>query len=773
MTTNNKTFAANNGSYQVWTAPATLIGSGAIELTLIGAKGSPAQGAGHPGGAGGQLYSGVQIAAGDTLYFYVGLSGAISGGGWGWVDSSTLSGGTSGGDGGNVIGHSSVSNGGGGGGASAVYDDTTTTLLAGAGGGGGGGSGGFPGNKGEPPDHNTGQGGFGGGAPQDGYDGWGGKYGSGGALGVGGAAGTGGSGSGGDSAGAASTANVGGDGGYGTSYGGCGGGGGGGVGHGSGTSGGGSGGGGADGSGTAGAALGGGGGGSGGASYLNPSTALGIPNWSEGINVFGAPASGDGSITLAWTQADPPLVPTPETPASLSTPPTPYTNITPCSWQFNAGVDSGDQAAYQWRVQTFGGPWQYYDAAGSGSLTSTPTWNTSSVEGFSLPAGLLPNNGAYVWEVRTYGNALSPTIILANNLFSPWSQPSIFMTPAAPTCQITAPRGLTAILQPTISWTEVLTDGPQDGWRALIYPFATTQAASFLPGDAGALYDSTLTAGAALYVVTSGVTYVTGNQYVAYVQITQSDAAVSNWASSVFTAQATTPKNPGIAVFDPDGSMSAVNIVVWGLDNNDLAGQQTVEVEFSMDGGVTWSDVTPTIPAITMPGQMLTVNQPAFYDNSWSWRARVKSPASGTPTSGWTRYYAHPIILGAKDAYLSDSASGAVIPLWIEKSSPLERPIEQGIFTAVGNQSPIVVSDVRRARGGEMSVISQNDYHRDALIAVLTPPRQVTVTRQANDPSYPGFIMKVLPTASVDEDKVGHYWFTTPRVLTFHFLEQA
>ena len=758
MTTNNRTFAANNGSYQVWTAPATLIGSGAIELTLIGAKGGPGQGAGHPGGSGAQLYSGVQIAAGDTLYFYVGLTGQISNGGWGWAGTGTLTGGQSGGDGGN--GGSSVSNGGGGGGASAVYDDTASALLAVAGGGGGGGSGGFPGDSGEPPDHSTGQGGFGGISPQDGYDGWGGSPGSGGGFNAGGAAG----GSG--TAGSGPTGDVGGAGGAGDSDGGSGGGGGG------GRLNGGSGGGGASGTG-AGPLLGGAGGGSGGLSYLNPSTALGIPNYAEGINLFGAPASGDGSILLAWTQADPPLVPTPETPASLSTPPTPYTNITPFSWQFNAGVDSGDQAAYQWRVQTFGGPWQYYDAAGSGSLTSTPTWNTSSVEGFSLPAGLLPNNGAYVWEVRTYGNALSPTIILANNLFSPWSQPSIFMTPAAPTCQITAPRGLTAILQPTISWTEVLTDGPQDGWRALIYSFADTQAAGFLPGDAGALYDSTLTAGAALYVATSGVTYTTGNQYVAYVQITQADAAVSNWASSVFTAQATTPQNPGIAVFDPDGSMSAVNIVVWGLDNNDLAGQQTVEVEFSMDGGVTWSDIVPTIPAITMPGQMLTVNQPAFYDNSWSWRARVKSPASGTPTSGWTRYYAHPIILGAKDAYLSDSASGAVIPLWIEKSSPLERPIEQGIFTAVGNQSPIVVSDVRRARGGEMSVISQNDYHRDALIAVLTPPRQVTVTRQANDPSYPGFIMKVLPTASVDEDKVGHYWFTTPRVLTFHFLEQA
>ena len=758
MTTNNQTFAANNGSYQVWTAPATLIGSGAIELTLIGAKGGPGQGAGHPGGSGAQLYSGVQIAAGDTLYFYVGLTGQISNGGWGWAGTGTLTGGQSGGDGGN--GGSSVSNGGGGGGASAVYDDTASALLAVAGGGGGGGSGGFPGDSGEPPDHSTGQGGFGGISPQDGYDGWGGSPGSGGGFNAGGAAG----GSG--TAGSGPTGDVGGAGGAGDSDGGSGGGGGG------GRLNGGSGGGGASGTG-AGPLLGGAGGGSGGLSYLNPSTALGIPNYAEGINLFGAPASGDGSILLAWTQADPPLVPTPLTPAALSTPPTPYTNITAFTWQFNAGIDSGDQAAYQWRVQTFGGDWQYYDAAGAGSLTSTPTWNTSSVEGFSLPAGLLPNNGAYVWEVRTYGNALSPTIILANNLFSPWSQPSIFMTPAAPTCQITAPQGLTAILQPTISWTEVLTDGPQDGWRALIYPFADTQAAGFLPGDAGALYDSTLTAGAALDVTTSGVTYTTGNQYVAYVQITQADAAVSNWASSVFTAQATTPKNPGIAVFDPDGSMSAVNIVVWGLDNNDLAGQQTVEVEFSMDGGVTWSDIVPTIPAITMPGQMLTVNQPAFYDNSWSWRARVKSPASGTPTSGWTRYYAHPIILGAKDAYLSDSASGAVIPLWIEKSSPLERPIEQGIFTAVGNQSPIVVSDVRRARGGEMSVISQNDYHRDALIAVLTPPRQVTVTRQANDPSYPGFIMKVLPTASVDEDKVGHYWFTTPRVLTFHFLEQA
>jgi hypothetical protein len=42
-----------------------------------------------------------------------------------------------------------------------------------------------------------------------------------------------------------------------------------------------------------------------------------------------------------------------------------------------------------------------------------------------------------------------------------------------------------------------------------------------------------------------------------------------------------------------------------------------------------------------------------------------------------------------------------------------------------------------------------------------------------NDPNALAFSMKFTPTGVVEEDKPGHLWQVTPRVLTIHYTEQA
>ena len=101
------------------------------------------------------------------------------------------------------------------------------------------------------------------------------------------------------------------------------------------------------------------------------------------------------------------------------------------------------------------------------------------------------------------------------------------------------------------------------------------------------------------------------------------------------------------------------------------------------------------------------------------------------------------------------------------------REIEQGVFQAIGNQSEIVISDVRRLRTGDLMVVTQSNAERDAIIALCTPPRQLGLTRMKNDPNALAFSMKFTPTGVVEEDKPGHLWQVTPRVLTIHYTEQA
>ena len=727
----NCTFQSNAGSYQVFTVPATLL-EGFVEMTCVGGDGSAAWGVGHPGGAGGQVFSRVAVNAGDQLWCYVGKQGGQTAGGWGWAN----------GGAGQSYSGSGVS--GGGGGATAVVgpqgnQGAQGVLMVGAGGGGGG-SGYDPGQSGEPPDHSTGQGGYGGGSPGQGYDGK--------SQGAQGTPGYGALGSSGAQAGS--------QGGQGAdAYDGSGGGGGGGQPGGAG---------GAQGYGGTSVSQQGGGGGRGGTSYLNPTTQAGWAYYTEG----GVGTNSDGSVTISWKQADAMATPNPIQPPSLGFISNVGTQGMTFQWQANAYEDSGDQSAYCLRIQQFGGPWLYWNGS---AFTSSVYWVISTSETVTIPAGKIVDGGPYVWQVATDGN--DP---LAPALASPWSQAQIFVTAAVPTVNVLTPAGHTAILQPTVTWEDTLTSGVQTNYQVMIYTLAETETSGFDPigTQASALYNSGVQSGTALSQATTGVTYTTGTQYVAYVRVTQTNGATSNWASSLFTADSTTPATPGICAVDVTGAGTQAELIVWGNDNNDLPGGCQAGVQSSTDGGSTWSNVSgATALTMAMPGQMVGCLQTISYTSTTIWRARLTSPATGSPISAWA--YTTGVVLGAVNSPLLGDVSKAntTIPLWISKSSATGREIEQGVFQAIGNQSEIVISDVRRLRTGDLMVVTQSNAERDAIIALCTPPRQLGLTRMKNDPNALVFSMKFTPTGVVEEDKPGHLWQVTPRVLTIHYTEQA
>ena len=485
MSLKSRTFVANGGVAITWTASNALFGG--VDVILVGAQGGAGIGGG-PGGKGGLIAGNIEISSGQQLDITVGSQGGqgTGGGGLGFTDGAD--GGTGGlGDGGAGGGSSGIA-----GGATPPTGFTTgqTMAVAGAGGGGGGMGG---------PDENYktaqgwffAQGGFGGINQQAGFVGYDNTGGSGHAgagasqAGAGGAAGSGGSGA---TAGTSETGSTAGPGGSGaTSAGGSGGGGGAGVATGCGGGGGG------------GQANAQGGGGSGGSSYRHSG------NWAFTDNV----QSGDGYVTLTWTEADAPIT----------------ANATP---QNNSNHDAlGRRRHLQLGLQpsdVLGHPDPLLAA------DPDPRWHLRLLERLGLLlelAGvdqlLVDERHGALWghpERRRLRMVSSdrgeqqepPGPVLARLDFHHPRCPDRHHQCALGSHGHPAARGAVD-LDPRLGSRQLRPDqvpGPH-------LHLGSDPGRGLLPGHRGALYDSTLTASAHEYDVTSGVTYTTGNTYVAFV----------------------------------------------------------------------------------------------------------------------------------------------------------------------------------------------------------------------------------------------------------------
>src|SRR5207237_3596432 len=112
----------------------------------------------------------------------------------------------------------------------------------------------------------------------------------------------------------------------------------------------------------------------------------------------------------------------------------------------------------------------------------------------------------------------------------PFATAFVLHAQVAPTVVVNNPTGAQTISKPTISWTPTLAGGTsQTAYRAVVYNAAQYGAGGFTPGSGASVWDSGVVASAATSVVIP--TMLSVGTFRAYVQITETGAETSAWAS--------------------------------------------------------------------------------------------------------------------------------------------------------------------------------------------------------------------------------------------------
>lgn len=338
----------------------------------------------------------------------------------------------------------------------------------------------------------------------------------------------------------------------------------------------------------------GGGGGAGGTSFAAASGVSGVV-FTDGIGTSFA------SVTLVATVADPPLAPTLTAPASGAYLDSNAAGVT-FTWTYQPASGSGTQTAYALRA-LISGSYQYWNAT-SVAFQGSIVWNTTSNQFAAVPAGNLADGVSYNWSVATQESHYS--------LQGPFASDSVFTASAMPTVTVTAPSGTIATATPTVTWTEVLGGGlSQTSFRAVIYTQAVTLAGGFSPGVTTPTEDSGVLSSASLSWAVP--TALAQGNWVVYVQIVETGAVASNWASSSFAIVYTGPATPTLTATAGNDPTTMAPIVTLLAQGNDTGGSGFVGISMmsiagSDDGGTTWIPVRDAtnlpIPAV---GQQVTV----------------------------------------------------------------------------------------------------------------------------------------------------------------------
>ncbi|HEX3539662.1 MAG TPA: hypothetical protein VHT75_04385 [Acidimicrobiales bacterium] len=447
------------------------------------------------------------------------------------------------------------------------------------------------------------------------------------------------------------------------------------------------------------------GGGAGGKSYADPS--VGSPVFTDGNR------AGNGIIILVATVADPPYVPTLTAPGAGAYLDSFAAGVT-FSWTYNPGTDSGVQNAYVLRV-LISGVYKYWNAT-SGLFQGSIVWNSSALHTVTVPAGILPDGVSYNWSVATQEAHY--------NLQSPFASDSVFTASAQPTVTVTGPSGTISTAQPAVTWTEILGGGlSQTSFRVVVYTQAVTLQPGFSPGVTTATVDSGVISTAALSWPIP--TALAQGNWVAYVQIVETGAVSSAWASSAFTitypgpATPTLTATPGTAAtgapivtllvtahdnllstddasfegsvgtWQPGANTTIAQSSTQALDGSEsmkltAAALGTISAEvatgaYPITGGVSYAAVAALRSAATARSCTIGI---AWYNNAGA----LISTSTGTPvndtTSGWTQatavgvapgtaVYAAPIVTIASEvasgAHYVDEAglfAAAAAPAW-------------------------------------------------------------------------------------------------------------
>ncbi len=300
------------------------------------------------------------------------------------------------------------------------------------------------------------------------------------------------------------------------------------------------------------------------------------------------------------------------------------------SWTYNPGTTGNTQTAWALRRKISGATaYQWWNISTS-AWQSTQIFNTGSAQSYTFPSGAWADGYTYNWSMATQDQSG----------IGAYSADNTVTAQAGPTVSVTAPSGLIATGQPTISWTAAFpTSAQQTSYRVAIYNSTQYLASGFAPGSSVALFDTGVVAASTTFSVSllGSSTYLADNiSYRAYVQISETGGQTSNWIYAAFSTSYTQPATPVLSSYlttDSNTGAPLATISVTGQDpsGSSFLGQTSAIIQYSDDGGSTWSAVrggsSISLPASNQQGSLtdyeMTPGTPRTY------RAYVVDAATG------------------------------------------------------------------------------------------------------------------------------------------------
>lgn len=294
-----------------------------------------------------------------------------------------------------------------------------------------------------------------------------------------------------------------------------------------------------------------------------------------------------------------------------------------------------------------------------------------------------------------------------------------------PSVVVTAPPSIAGTTSPTVAWTHTPGSDAQTGqtkYQVRVFSAAEYGIGGFNPATSPASYDSGIVPSNAASAVSAPLS--ASLTYRAYVSTAQTTNGVDQWAPWAFTQFSfnVTPPRVATVVATPNNTTGTVGVTVT-RDGTGLA-WESVGLEASYDGGVTWNPVRGTtggVP-ITDPNTFTATDYEAPNGKPAQYRARATRTVGGTPlTSDW--------VLSNVVTWTADSPC----QIWLKDPSHPSRNIHLdaqmpdvlydrtvGVFRPVGAFYPVVVSDVLQAGTSTITVVTRTDAEAAALHLIAT-----------------------------------------------------
>ncbi|HUD16899.1 MAG TPA: hypothetical protein VMQ59_06525, partial [Acidimicrobiales bacterium] len=325
------------------------------------------------------------------------------------------------------------------------------------------------------------------------------------------------------------------------------------------------------------------------------------PEWPGTTSSGNVPTGFNVLFGYSWTAGWYAETPGNPSAATLVSPPSGgYVDATQ-SFPYEATYNSvNGQAAngYMLRVKASGGGYFYW--TGSAWTSTEPgTWPTCSV----LPGGLFtvaPTHGLTNGPVNSGAYQFSIAFQEAGgNLQGPFATDMVFNTNPAPVVTaVTAPPASSTqnVPNPSVTWTVTFTGATQAGYEIFIYTDAQWTAGGFVPGVGPNAWSSGLVASTSDSVATTAM-LTTGNNYRAYVQVTDSRGEMSAMGASgtysQFNVLIEDPAAPTLnVVANNDPTTGCPQVLIAATGNDNLLGNNTAGFNTTIG---TWTATNATL----------------------------------------------------------------------------------------------------------------------------------------------------------------------------------